>query len=691
MAIYVWQLKDDEVFLNIWVRLMKNVMVWVKLGIGFGSVLLLMLIVSLASLYTIETYRINSPLYKNIIQGKDFLADILPPPLYILESWQVVLDMNRSTTREEFSSLAEKLNTLKKEYDLRRKFWQDANLEADLVSKMDKADEPVAKFFDLAKNEYLKFLLDGDRDQASVILKQLGDIYNRHRKNIDEIVTYASKRSERMETSVQEKISTAIPLIIITGLVAILCGVVIAWSINRAITVPLSKGVVMAKELASGNLAARIDVTQNDEVGLLARELNSMAFSLNHIVVDIIAKSMQVNTASVAMNQVAGNLNNHASELGMQSRQVAVASEEISTNMDAMASAAEQMSSSLGTVAAAAEEVATNMNTIGSAAEEANINLNTVSNSGGEASLRMGQVKDAALRTDQNVRAVASAVEQVSAALLRVQQQCQAAAEMAGHASEKVLSTLQAMEKLSVSAQEIEQVVKVINDIASLTNLLALNAAIEAAGAGDAGVGFSVVAVEVKDLARQTTDATRMIASKIEEIQINANKAGDATRDVTGIIEKLNTSNATILHSVDEQTLLLNEVSGSMADVSRQTSEVTGQVNEASIGIESVARSVEEVSSGIGEVTRSVLEVTTGVGEVTRRISEVSKGAEEVNGNVASASQSIREVAESMSRVNRSAEELLHIGAVVGEQAGHMATIAASLSAKLSGFRTTSS
>ncbi|MEO5364668.1 MAG: methyl-accepting chemotaxis protein, partial [Magnetococcus sp. DMHC-8] len=92
------------------------------------------------------------------------------------------------------------------------------------------------------------------------------------------------------------------------------------------------------------------------------------------------------------------------------------------------------------------------------------------------------------------------------------------------------------MQKLGVSAQEIGKVVAVISNIAEQTNILALNASIEAAGAGEAGKGFAVVANEVKELARQTSEATRMISEKIGQIQETTTAAGVATQQVGEII-----------------------------------------------------------------------------------------------------------------------------------------------------------
>ncbi|MBF0215106.1 MAG: methyl-accepting chemotaxis protein [Magnetococcales bacterium] len=668
---------------------MRNWKVGYKLGVGFGGVLVAMMLITAAALYTIERFKVTGPEYQHVIQGKDLLADVLPPPLYIIESWELMLDLQRLTTKDDIARNIEKLTTLRNEYQQRYDFWGHARLEPELSALMEKANRPAEAFFDLVQKEYLPAVQKGEKTGNT--LRKLSDLFEAHRRVIVELVSYTGKRSATKEQEVADKVVRADLLILTGSLIGLVLGIVFSLLIGRSIVLPLNKGVAMARELARGNLTASIDVDRSDEIGVLAKALNSMAVSLNRIVVEVIGKAGEVHAAAGAFGQVAGELHQGAVLMGQQSSQVASSSEELSTNMETITRAASEMADGFGTVSVSAEEMATNMNTIASAAEEANINLTAVAEASKQVSVSMGFVREAADQTSQNVAVVASAVGELSASLANVRQLCQNAAGEAAQASESVQSADQVLDKLLASAREIDQVVAMINDIASQTNLLALNAAIEAAGAGDAGKGFAVVATEVKELARQTTEATGMIAGKIGEIQANAGNVGDANYKVNHIIDRLNNSNADILRAVDEQTMTLQEVSRSMSAASGQTTEVTERVNDASSGIEEVARSVQEISFGIAEVTRSVVEATSGVNDVTRRINETSNGVDEINTNVSVAGRAIDDVAESMSRVSRSSEELTQLGRVVGQRAAEMSAIADALQSRLSGFQTSAS
>ena len=141
------------------------------------------------------------------------------------------------------------------------------------------------------------------------------------------------------------------------------------------------------------------------------------------------------------------------------------------------------------------------------------------------------------------------------------------------------VETQRIMEQLGKSAGEINSVVELIKSIANQTNLLALNATIEAARAGDAGKGFAVVAGEVKELARQSSDATEGIQNRINEIQSNTNQAVKAIRQITDIVQDLSSINGQIAGTVQEQTMVTNEIAQNMGTASANVENLKGNLD----------------------------------------------------------------------------------------------------------------
>ena len=132
---------------------------------------------------------------------------------------------------------------------------------------------------------------------------------------------------------------------------------------------------------------------------------------------------------------------------------------------------------------------------------------------------------------------------------------------------------------LGESSVEIGNVIKVITSIAQQTNLLALNATIEAARAGEAGKGFAVVANEVKELAKQTAQATEDISQRIEAIQTGSEGAVAGIGKVSGIIDKISEISNTIASSVEEQTATTTEISRNIGEVARGSAEIAQNIS----------------------------------------------------------------------------------------------------------------
>ena len=154
-------------------------------------------------------------------------------------------------------------------------------------------------------------------------------------------------------------------------------------------------------------------------------------------------------------------------------------------------------------------------------------------------------------------------------------------------------STNDIIGKLGESSADIGSVIKVISSIAQQTNLLALNATIEAARAGEAGKGFSVVANEVKELAKQTATATQDITARILNIQEDSKLAVNAIAQIKEAIEKINGYAGNIAASVEEQ--------------SATTLEVTRIVNESAEGVTQINENISQVSEAASNTGRDAL------------------------------------------------------------------------------------
>ena len=184
------------------------------------------------------------------------------------------------------------------------------------------------------------------------------------------------------------------------------------------------------------------------------------------------------------------------------------------------------------------------------------------------------------------------------------------------------------MQKLGQAAQEIGHVTETITNISAQTNLLALNATIEAARAGAAGKGFAVVANEIKELARQTAEATEDIKMRIAGIQDSAGMAiGDISqiatviRDVGGIV-------ASIAAAIEEQATVTKDVAGNIAQASVGVQEADERISQTAGVSRSIARDIAGVNAKITDIRE-------GGAQVQASAVELSKVAEQLGAQLA--------------------------------------------------------
>jgi len=179
------------------------------------------------------------------------------------------------------------------------------------------------------------------------------------------------------------------------------------------------------------------------------------------------------------------------------------------------------------------------------------------------------------------------------------------AAKSAGHGQDTVEDANSAMERIENNSAKIAEITNVIESIAFQTNLLALNAAVEAARAGDAGKGFAVVASEVRTLAQRASEAAKDITGLIENATNEVGEGADLVRKTGGVLSTINTSVKSVVQSVEriaatsvQQASGVSEISATIASLDQNTQEnaALSQISAAN------ARKLTDASDGLVEL-----------------------------------------------------------------------------------------
>jgi len=233
-------------------------------------------------------------------------------------------------------------------------------------------------------------------------------------------------------------------------------------------------------------------------------------------------------------------------------------------------------------ISAFSEQLSSKTNIVATAAEE--LSANTAS------------VADGMEQANSNLHAVAVAVEEMTATAGEIANNSEKAHATTERAARQVDQFSMVMNGLGQSAQEIGKVTETITRISAQTNLLALNATIEAARAGAAGKGFAVVASEIKELAKQTAEATQVIKEKINTIQGSTAEAVADIDKIVQVIRDVNEIVMSIAAAIQEQSTVNQDIAGNIAHTSNGVRDASTRVAETAIVTGSIAKEMSELS-----------------------------------------------------------------------------------------------
>ena len=223
----------------------------------------------------------------------------------------------------------------------------------------------------------------------------------------------------------------------------------------------------------------------------------------------------------------------------------------------------------------------------------------------GETAGQSNSASRATQQVSENLQSLSTGAGEMTSTIQSIAANAHEAAKVATSAVSAAQAANVTVAKLGQSSVEIGEVIKVITSIAQQTNLLALNATIEAARAGEAGKGFAVVANEVKELAKQTAQATEDISRKITAIQGDTKSAVAAIGTVSGVIDRISDISATIATAVEEQSATTDEMTRNANQAASGAADISasiGGVSQAAAGTLSRAQESQKAAQGLASI-----------------------------------------------------------------------------------------
>lgn len=322
-------------------------------------------------------------------------------------------------------------------------------------------------------------------------------------------------------------------------------------------------------------LAIRIAKYEADRTQALVRTLVALILSL--VLAYFVARSITIpiHQCVAGMQALAGrDLTAHLSTTGNgELAQMAVA---VNQAVGGVREVIESMRSNAGVLSHASSDMTSASHIMSANAEETSTQANVVA--------------AAAEQVSRSVQTVATSSEEMATSVREVARQAHQAARVATDGVQMASIANSNVAKLGEGSKNIGNVVKVITSIAEQTNLLALNATIEAARAGEVGKGFAVVANEVKELAKQTSQATDEISQRIETIQSDIAATVKTIDEVSGVIHQISSIQTAIAGAVEQQTVTTQEIGRNLTEAARGTSEIARNI----AGVAEAARNTSE-------------------------------------------------------------------------------------------------
>lgn len=532
--------------------------------------------------YSFSIVKVNGDIYNEIIMGKDLVADILPPPEYIIESNLLAFQLLNETDKDGLENLIKKSEELESQYYNRHEYWNNTLSDGEMKEYMTvDAYNYAVEFFNIRDKEFIPAIRNGDREKAeSILTGKMSEAYKNHRENIDKVVILANENNAKIEKQSMSFINKTILILIIVAFIIALIVIVLSIIISKSITNPLMLALNNLKYIAKGDFSKTLGEdlkSRKDEIGEIIIAIDVMQSNLKDLIRNITEESTNI-------KETVQNVLENMSNLDLDIDDIALIAEELSAGMEETLAAAEEMT-------AASKGIEVFVDNIAHGAKDGSKEAQKIN-------FRAENIKE---NVNESQRKAATLIKGVIKEV------------------EKSIENSKVIEQVKILSQSIMQ-------ITGQTNLLALNASIEASRAGEAGKGFSVVAEEIRKLAEESKIT-------VAEIQTVTNKVTQAVNDLSSNSQKLITfvekdvieDYNTMLNVADIYSKDARFVESLVTRFSTTSDELLSTIHEVAISIDNVAKTSSQGAEGTINVASKVSDITVKSNDVVNKTNNLDK------------------------------------------------------------------
>ncbi|MEW6729767.1 MAG: HAMP domain-containing methyl-accepting chemotaxis protein [Acidobacteriota bacterium] len=476
-----------------------------------------------------------------------------------------------------------------------------------------------------------------DKGQAEAAIKILLDDLDRVSQEQTEILKLLSKQAINKAnfniTQAQQVASSTTSQVYILIVFALIAAIVVGILIVYTVTNPLKKTVYLTQALAEGNLNISLARSQEKtEIGDLLRAFHSLVAGLQELTISIeqiaegdlglIVKPRSGNdTLAVALAGMVRSLYGIVAKVRASSERIKTISMELADSGQQLEHDSESMVGVVQNMAVALEELSMNISSIAK-------NMESQSSSITETTATMQQMATRMQQISHSTQALSQLADTARDVVKDGQQAVEHAASGIKQINSSIVTTAQTVHGLGEHAVAIGRILEVINHISDQTNLLALNAAIEAARAGAHGLGFGVVAEEVRKLSERTAQSADEIAKLIGDVQKGVKLASaQMERSTELVMEGLNQSDK-VVHALSQIDVVVGNVALTTKDIATviiEQSASTEQVLQAIQHLNLITQEIQAASEEQAASTKELVQATQDMRMAAERNAKLSE------------------------------------------------------------------